>query len=167
MRRPWLIVALGLLLGAASFGVLYANRTAAARALSQSASPELAWIKQEFHLTDAAFAKVRELHEAYKPLCAERCRQLDERNRRLSVLLAASTNVTPEIEAVLTQMAQLRRECQTEMLRHFFAVSRAMPPAEGRRYLVWMQAQTLAPTHAAMLPQVPAAAPDEHAHHHH
>jgi hypothetical protein len=29
------------------------------------------------------------------------------------------------------------------MLEHFYAVSRAMPAEEGRRYLEWIQAQTL------------------------
>ena len=29
------------------------------------------------------------------------------------------------------------------MLEHFYAVSRAMPPEEGRRYLDWIQRQTV------------------------
>jgi hypothetical protein len=80
-------------------------------------------------------------------------------------LLVVSTTVTPEIEAVLGEAARLRRECQTEMLKHFFTVSQAMPPEQGRRYLAWMQEQTLSPTHQSMLPQVgqkPPAHDDGH-----
>ena len=34
-------------------------------------------------------------------------------------------------------------ECQTQMLRHFYEVSQAMPPEQGRRYLAEMQRLTL------------------------
>lgn len=36
----------------------------------------------------------------------------------------------------------MRSECQAEMLKHFFEVSRAMPPEQGKRYLAWVQEQT-------------------------
>jgi hypothetical protein len=161
MKRPWLIAVLGLVLGLSGFGVLYANKTAAHRELCEATGPELAWIKKEFQLNDTDFRHIRQLHEAYKPVCAEMCRRIDEKNRELGTVLAQSINVTPEIEKVLGEAAQLRRECQTEMLKHFFAVSRAMPPEQGRRYLAWMHSQTLAPTHPAMLPQIPNAATQE------
>jgi hypothetical protein len=36
----------------------------------------------------------------------------------------------------------MRADCQAEMLKHFFEVSRAMPADQGKRYLAWVQAQT-------------------------
>lgn len=161
MRRPWVITVLGLLLAAGSFGVLYANRTAAYRELEQTCGPELAWIKKEFRLNDADFERVRVLHEAYKPVCAEYCQRMDEKNREVAQLLERSTNVTEEIQKALNDTAQLRAQCHSEMLKHFFQVSQAMPPDQGRRYLAWMRSQTLGSTHESMLPQVGSHALEE------
>jgi hypothetical protein len=154
MRSPLLIAGLGLILGAFGFGALYSLRTADHRRLEEQCGPELAWIKQEFHLEDADFATVRRLHEAYKPVCADMCRRIDLVHAELAPLLERSTNVTPEIDRVLTEAARLRKECQTAMLGHFFQVSQAMPPEQGRRYLAWMQAQTLGPSHDSMVPHM-------------
>jgi hypothetical protein len=156
MKRVWVIILVGLTLGASAFGFLYASRTADYRALEEHCGPELAWIKKEFQLNDAEFERVRELHQAYKPVCAEMCQRIDEQNQELARLLQSSHDVTPQIEAVLAKAARLRTECQTQMLRHFFQVSRAMPPGQGQRYLAWMQEQTLTPTHQSMLPKVGA-----------
>jgi len=51
--------------------------------------------------------------------------------------------VTAEAEKKLQDVAALRVQCQTQMLRHFQEVSQAMPPEEGRRYLTEMQRLTL------------------------
>jgi hypothetical protein len=61
----------------------------------------------------------------------------------LRALLAGTNTVTPEIEKKLAEIAQLRAQCQKNMLEHFYEVSRAMPAEEGRRYLDWIQDQTL------------------------
>jgi hypothetical protein len=161
MKRPWLVAVLGLVIAGVAFSVLYGSRTAAYRRLQAHCGPELAWIKMEFRLGDAEFERVRELHEAYKPDCARLCRQVDDQNHALARLLETATGVTPEIEQVLSRIAELRKQCHTEMLKHFFQVSQAMPPEQGRRYLAWMQAQTLTPTHESMLPKVGATSPDD------
>jgi hypothetical protein len=135
------------------------------RELEQTCGPELAWIKTEFELDDATFARVRLLHEAYKPVCEEYCRQIDAQHRKLAQLLSTSEGVTPEITHVVTEANTLRARCQEKMLQHFFEVSHAMPPEEGRRYLAWMREQTLTPSHTRMLPQVGGALDnDQHAH---
>jgi hypothetical protein len=101
--------------------------------------PELAWLKKEFHLSDAEFARISQMHAAYLPQCRERCLRIAEQDHRLQQLLATVTNVTPEIESLLAQRAQTRAECETEMMRHFLGVSRTMPPEQGRRYLAWVE----------------------------
>jgi len=82
------------------------------------------------------------LHGGYLPQCRERCRQIEDQNGKLKKLLATAAGVTPEIESVLRERARMRAECQAEMLKHFFEVSRTMPPEQGRRYLTWVQGQT-------------------------
>lgn len=135
---------------AAYFGFYYAG-TARSRQLEANREPELAWLRQEFHLSDAEFARVSQMHAAYLQGCAERCRLIDEKNEHLKALLAATNAVTPEIARTLQEAAELRADCQSKMLQHFYEVSRTMPPEQGRRYLAWVQEQTvLADSHRGM-----------------
>ena len=57
-------------------------------------------------------------------------------------MLAGTTNVTQELQAVLLVRARMRADCEAEMLQHFLEVSRTMPPDQGRRYLAWVQGQS-------------------------
>jgi hypothetical protein len=142
MRRGVLILTFGLVVGALAYCGVYLLGTARPRALMQSAQPELAWLKHEFNLSDAEFARVSQLHAGYLPQCKVRCLRIDELNDKLSQALAEAKDLTPEIEAFLKERAHMRALCQTEMLRHFFEVSRTMPPEQGRRYLAWVRENT-------------------------
>jgi hypothetical protein len=105
--------------------------------------PELAWLKREFKLSDAEFARISQLHAAYMPQCATRCRRIEELSQKLRELFAQATNVTPEIQGLLVERAKTRAECEAEMMKHFLEVSRTMPPDQGRRYLAWVEEQTV------------------------
>ncbi len=142
MKRGLLILSLGVVGAAVAYFCLYLMGTAKPRALMQSSQPELAWLKHEFNLGDAEFKRVSELHAGYLPQCMERCRRIDELNDKLSNTLASATQVTPELEKLLSERAQMRAACQAEMLKHFFEVSRAMPPEQGKRYLAWARDNT-------------------------
>lgn len=146
MKRGALILVIGLVAAAAAYGCIYFACTSPARTMQQSEKPELAWLKNEFHLSDAEFKRVSELHAAYLPQCREMCLQIDTHNTKLQSLLADATNATPEIDAALAESARLRSGCQQMMLRHFFQVSRTMPPEQGRRYLAWVKEKAFSPT---------------------
>ena len=143
MRRPVLILIAGVALAVAAYcGVYYGGTSSCCRPVKGNA-PELAWLKQEFHLSDAEFTRITEMHQAYLSGCAERCRRIDEKNAEVARLLAATNTVTPEIEKALAEAALLRADCQKNMLQHFYEVSRSMPPEQGKRYLAWVQQQTI------------------------
>jgi hypothetical protein len=144
MKRSLFILVLGLFIGAAAYGCIYSVCMSPARAMERSQRPELAWLKEEFHLSDAEFKRVSELHATYLPHCREMCRKIDEQNAHLQELLVGATNAIPEIDAALVDVAQLRSGCQRMMLRHFFQVSQTMPPEEGRRYLAWVKEKVFA-----------------------
>jgi hypothetical protein len=76
------------------------------------------------------------------PQCAARCQRIEAQNQKLRELFAQSTNVTPEIQALLTERARTRADCEAEMMKHFLEVSRTMPPEQGKRYLAWVEEQT-------------------------
>jgi hypothetical protein len=147
MKKGGAILLAGLALCAAAFCGVYYRGMAPMRALMSGPQPELAWLRQEFNLGDAEFARITQLHEAYLPECRQRCRLVEQQNERLGQLLAQADTVTPEIRGLLAERARIRAECEAEMLKHFLAVSRTMPPEQGRRYLAWIEQQTfLRPT---------------------
>jgi len=145
MKRGVFILVLGLVAAAAAYGCVYLACTSSARSLQRSDKPELAWLKEEFNLSDADFNRASELHAAYLPQCRDMCREIDAHNANLRTLLSGATSMTPEITAELTESARLRSQCQTMMLRHFFQVSQTMPPEQGRRYLSWVKAKAFLP----------------------
>jgi len=145
MRRPWVILIAGIAAALLGYFAFYFAGTAQSRAMSREQEPELAWLKKEFHLNDAEFARISEMHSSYLSGCAERCHRIDERNQQLKQLLGATNTVTPEIDKLLSDAAKLRAECHKQMLQHFYEVSRTMPPEQGRRYLAWVQERTILP----------------------
>ena len=143
MKRPVLILLFGLVLAVGGFCALYLATTARHRAMLRSDTPELVWLKEEFKLNEADYKHVCDLHAAYMPRCEEMCRRIAAKNAELKELIAATNAVTPQIARTLEEANQLRAECHKGMLAHFFEVSKAMPPEQGRRYLAWVQEQTL------------------------
>jgi hypothetical protein len=142
MKKGVLILLLGLALAAAAYGCIYFVCTSSARNLARSSQPELAWLKDEFNLSDSEFKRISELHDAYLPQCAELCRQIEIQNQRVKTLLAATNRMTTDIDLAIAESARLRAQCQRNMLEHFYEVSRTMPPEQGRRYLAWVQERT-------------------------
>jgi hypothetical protein len=142
MRRGILILALGVIGAAIAFCCFYLMGTATPRALMRSEQPELAWLQHEFNLNATEMKRVSALHAGYLPQCKDRCRRIDQLNVALTQALAAATQLTPEIQKLLDERAQMRAVCQGEMLKHFFEVSRTMPPEQGRRYLAWVREST-------------------------
>jgi Heavy-metal resistance len=143
MKHPLVIVLLALVAGVAVFAASYVlAQRVWAKHVANSAD-NLDWLRQEFHLGDAEMGRVRELHAGYMPKCTEMCKRIAAKEDELESALAGTTNVTATAEQKLSELAALRAQCQTQMLRHFAEVSQAMPPDQGRRYLAEMQRLTL------------------------
>jgi hypothetical protein len=147
MSRSLVILVLGVALGLLGGAGTYWAMTAGHRAILRQDQPELAWLQQEFKLSSADYARIAALHQAYLPKCAELCARVARTEARIRNLLDEHDRLTPEIEELLLEAAQIRVECQKSMLEHFFAVSRAMPPEQGRRYLVWVREKTFLMDH--------------------
>ena len=163
MRRPLLILLGALALGVVVFvgGYRLADHFCVMRVTR--VTDNLEWLRMEFHLGDAEMARIRQLHEGYLPICKGYCARIAAEKTELRQALGAGTNVTAQAEQKLVEIGAVRAQCQAAMLRYFAEVSRAMPPAEGRRYLAEMQRLTLdfhERIEASMAPQGPA----EHGH---
>jgi hypothetical protein len=162
MSRSLVIVLGALALGAVVFaGSYYASQRACVAGMARSAD-DLSWLRDEFHLSDAEMARIRQLHEGYLPQCAKMCALLAAKKAEVQAALVNGTNVTAETQKELTELGELRAQCQGQMLRHFIAVSQAMPPEQGRRYLDEMQRLTLGFHEEIEQSMTPAAGHEHH-----
>jgi hypothetical protein len=141
MNRSLVILLGALVLGFALFGGSYFAGKRACR--MTSSADDLSWLRDEFHLSDAEMARIQKLHEGYLPKCAEMCAKIAAKKAELETALNGFTNVNAAAQQKLTELAELRAQCQAQMLQHFTEVSQTMPPEQGRRYLAEMQRLTL------------------------
>ncbi len=143
MRRSLLILLAMLLAGAVVIGTSYLlARRICVRQLAAS-TDNLAWLRGEFHLGEAEMQRIRQLHDGYLPRCHENCARIAAKKKELLAELDQAEGMTPAARQKLGEVAALRAECQANMLAHFYEVSQAMPPEQGRRYLAEMQRLTL------------------------
>jgi len=143
VNRSLIIILGALALGAAAFAGSYFIGHRASAIYCANPADDLSWLRIEFHLSDADMARMRQLHESYLPQCAKMCALIAAKKAEVQAALANGTNVTADAEKKLTELGELRAQCQAQMLRHFISVSQAMPPEEGRRYLAEMEKITL------------------------
>jgi len=143
MRRS-IVILFGVLAVAAAVmaGSFFLTRQICTQAMANP-TDDLGWLSTEFQLNADTMSHIRELHEGYLPKCAEMCKRIAAKKKELDSAFASSTNVNPLVEQKLTELGELRAQCQAQMLRHFFEVSQAMPPEQGHRYLAEMQSLTL------------------------
>lgn len=163
MKRPLLILLGALALGAAIFAGSFFCARHTTMMCCENPADDLSWLKTEFKLTDTEMARIRELHEGYLPKCGEVCQKIAAAKRELAALTGNSTNLTAEVQAKQNEITALRAQCQAQMLEHFAAVSRAMPPAQGARYLAEMKRLTLG-DHGQMEQSMSGDSGHEHQH---
>ena len=143
MNRSLAILLGSLALAVAVFaGSYFVSQRACVTTMTRSAD-DLSWLRDEFHLSDIEMARVRQLHEGYMPQCAKMCALIAAKQSEVQTALGNETNVTAEAQKKLTELGELRAQCQAQMIRHFIEVSQAMPPEQGQRYLAAMKKITL------------------------
>lgn len=164
MRKPLVILLAAVVMGAALFaGAFYCARHVCVQRIAHS-TDDLEWLRLEFHLGDAELTRIRTLHEGYVPLCAENCTLIAAKKNELAQALAAGTNTTVTLGPLRAEVAALRVKCQSEMLAHFEEIGRAMPAAQGQRYLTEMKRLTLA-AHEQVEQSMSGTNRDTHGHH--
>ena len=165
MNRSLVTLLGALALAAAIFAGSYFTAQRVTVTCCARPADDLSWLQDEFHLSGAEMARIRELHEGYLPKCAEMCAKIAAKKSELESVLGSGTNITAEAQTKLNEIAGLRAQCQAQMLQHFVTVSQAMPPEQGRRYLVEMQKLTLG-THEQMESRMTGSGDTGHEHHH-
>lgn len=94
----------------------------------------LAWLRADFDLTDAQFARIQQLHDAYSVVCEEHCRQIQEATRALQSAKASRADPLA-VTAAERRLEQVRLTCETAIATHVRQCAGEMSPAAGARYL--------------------------------
>lgn len=143
MKKGLLILATALLAGLIAFCLMRSHTIARSGGNLLDSMPELAWVRTDLKLTDAQFAKVTELHVAYRPKCMEMCRRISEAHEKMEGLTAKQRKETPELDAAIREHALIHAECQQAMLKHLYETAAVLDEKQGSRYLETMMPYAL------------------------
>jgi hypothetical protein len=122
------------LAGAAGFVTYRASGDGAVReALSRQDAME--WLRTDFQLSDAQFAAIKKMHDAYSTVCEEHCREIQMAARARRELESAAQPDPAAIAAADRRVEQLRLVCESAIATHVRQCAEAMSPEAGRRYM--------------------------------
>ena len=120
MRNRVATLLLALAAGLVAFGAFYFLGDDAALRRAAREGDALAWLRIEFHLSDAQFAAIKQLHMDYTVECSGHC----------AAIMAARERGAPAAE-----VSRLEDACVASIRVHFQRVAALMPGGEGERYL--------------------------------
>ena len=103
------------------------------RALAKQDAME--WLRADFKLTDAQFAVIKKLHDAYSVVCEEHCREIMRAVRARNELKSAPQTDVAAIAAADRQVEELRLVCESAIATHVRECATHMSPEAGQRYL--------------------------------
>lgn len=135
MKKGFLVLVLAIVAGVAAFGLMRSHKIEASRGALLDSMPELAWIRSDLQLTDSQFAKVTELHMAYRPQCAEMCHRILEAHERLDRAAHSGGVVTAELKAAISEHARIHTESQEAMIEHLYRTAAVLDDDQAKRYL--------------------------------
>src|SRR5438128_1954226 len=123
MKRALLIVALAVALAVGGYFTYFHCATASTQAMLSGPEGGMEWLRREYHLSDAQFANIRQMHREYAPKCGAMCSRIAKANERLEQLIAENKTYTPEVEAAMNECLTVQLECRRALLQHVYAVS--------------------------------------------
>jgi hypothetical protein len=153
MKKAFIVIFVAAAIAVAGYLISYRCATAPAASMLTTPGGEMEWLKCEYHLRDAQYARIQQLHRDYAPTCDLMCAKITEANRRLDELVSTNRIVTPEVAAAMKECLSAQADCRVAMLGHVYAVSAEMSPKDGARYLQMMKARIVEPAlpHTAMI----------------
>jgi hypothetical protein len=145
MRNGLLVIALAMAVAVGGYCTYYRCAIAPTHAMLARPGGEMEWLRHEYHLGDAQFAHIQELHREYAPRCDVMCEKIAKANARLDQLIKANKTFTPEVDAAMKECVAVQAECRRALLEHVYVVSAEMSPEDGARYLQMMTARIVEP----------------------
>lgn len=145
MKRGTFVLVVAAIVSVSAYCIYFWCATHTAQAMLSQPEGQFEWLRREFALNDTQFAKIKRLHEDYRPKCDAMCLRITEANAKANALVASSREMTPEIQAALNECAAFQQDCRRQMLQHVYAVSAQMSPSQGDRYLKMMTSRIVEP----------------------
>lgn len=136
MKRPVLIILLGMAVGAASHLAYYQYREPVS---TDTLEGRLAWMRTELRLTDTQFARIKELHQASRPRLQAMAAQVAlmqsefaefERTRR-----ATDRVDFVEFARFVESRRELNQRCVDSTRQLVLAAAEVMTPEQRRQYM--------------------------------
>jgi hypothetical protein len=157
MKKAFIVLSIAATVAFAGYSISYRCATAPAKSMLTKPGGAMEWLKCEYHLNDAEFARIQQMHRDYAPRCDLMCEKIAKANERLDQLVRANRTVTPELAAAMKECLAAQGECREAMLGHVYAVSAEMSPEDGARYLQMMKARIVEPAlpHSAAISEAP------------
>jgi len=143
MKKNLIILTVSILSGVAAFSLMRSDKAAAASGALLGPTPEPGRVRKDLGLTEEQFAKVSELHAAYRPKCLDLCRHISDAHAKLASLTRRDRDVTPELEAAIREHADVHARCQQAMLKHIYETAATLDEKRAARYLDTMLPFTL------------------------
>jgi hypothetical protein len=92
------------------------------------------WLRADFQLTDAQFAKIKQLHDSYSVVCEKHCMDIMDAVRARDELKKTSASATA-VAAANKRVEELRAVCETAIAGHVRQCAAQMSAQAGQRYL--------------------------------
>lgn len=93
------------------------------------------WLRTDFQLTDAQFAKIKQLHDSYSVVCEKHCMDIMHAARARNELKASLSADATALATADKRVEELRRICETAIAAHVRKCAAEMSPAARDRYL--------------------------------
>lgn len=148
MKKGLYILTAAFLAGVLAFCLMRSHKTAQSLGSLVDSMPELAWVRTDLKLTDEQFARVSQLHAAYRPKCVEMCRRISDAHEKIEGYARKDRRVSPELDEAIRYHAQIHVECQQAMLKHLYETAAVLDENQAARYLETMLPYALDFTHS-------------------
>jgi hypothetical protein len=145
VNKAIILLALTVVASFATYATYFRCATATTRTMMEKPGGEMEWLRKEYHLSDAQFSRIEALHREYTPQCDRMCQRIAEANERLNRIVQPGKSFSPEIDAAMKDCVTVQGDCRRSLLKHAYAVSADMSPADGARYLQMMTARIVEP----------------------
>ncbi|MFU8892523.1 MAG: hypothetical protein ACNA8L_02740 [Luteolibacter sp.] len=153
MTKPILILIAAVIVGFGTFAITRLHHSSNTPTTLLDELPELAWLRKELALTDEQFARIGELHAAYRPICEEMCDRISASLEHLEQIALHTRSTDAELKEAIENHERVRAECKTRMLEHLYQTASLMNDEQSARYL------------KAVLPAALGSSGVDHSHH--
>jgi hypothetical protein len=93
------------------------------------------WLRADFNLSDAQFAKIKQLHDSYSVVCEKHCQDIMDAAQARDALKSTPSADPKAVAAAEKRVEELRQICETAIAAHVRQCAAEMSAPARERYL--------------------------------